>query len=70
LECAPEPRFAPYTAAGLFASREIARRMDIPEQFLGKIALQLARAGVIEIVQGAKGGRHGVCCLIINVTEG
>ena len=30
--------------------------MDIPDQFLGKIAQQLARAGFIEIVQGAKGG--------------
>jgi Rrf2 family protein len=38
------------------ARREIARVMDIPEQFLGKIAQQLARAGFIEIVQGAKGG--------------
>ena len=36
--------------------KEIARMMDIPEQFLGKIAQQLARAGFIEIVQGAKGG--------------
>jgi Rrf2 family protein len=30
--------------------------MEIPEQFLGKIAQQLARAGIVEIVQGAKGG--------------
>jgi Rrf2 family protein len=36
--------------------REIARSMDIPDQFLGKIAQQLARSGFIEIVQGAKGG--------------
>jgi Rrf2 family protein len=36
--------------------KEIARMMDIPEQFLGKIAQQLARAGFIEIIQGAKGG--------------
>jgi len=36
--------------------REIAREMDIPGQFLAKIAQQLARAGHIEIVQGAKGG--------------
>jgi len=35
---------------------EIAKAMDIPEQFLGKIAQQLARAGFIEIIQGAKGG--------------
>jgi Rrf2 family protein len=30
--------------------------MDIPDQFLGKIAQQLQRAGLIEIVQGARGG--------------
>jgi Rrf2 family protein len=30
--------------------------MEIPEQFLGKIAQQLARAGIVEIVQGSKGG--------------
>jgi Rrf2 family protein len=30
--------------------------MDIPDQFLGKIAQQLARAGTIEIIQGARGG--------------
>jgi len=36
--------------------REITREMDIPEQFMGKIAQQLARAGFLEIVQGAKGG--------------
>ena len=36
--------------------RQIAARMDIPDQFLSKIAQQLARSGFIEIVQGAKGG--------------
>lgn len=35
---------------------EIAKAMDIPAQFLSKIAQQLARAGYIEIVQGPKGG--------------
>jgi Rrf2 family protein len=40
----------------LCARKDIARRMDIPDPFLGKIAQQLARAGVIEIVQGARGG--------------
>jgi Rrf2 family protein len=40
----------------LCARKEIARKMDIPDQFLGKIAQLLARAGVIEIVQGARGG--------------
>jgi len=42
---------------GKIGSRlEIAQAMDIPAQFLGKIAQQLARAGYIEIVQGSKGG--------------
>ena len=42
---------------GLIASRrEIAGVMDIPDQFLGKIAQQLAKAQIIEIIQGAKGG--------------
>lgn len=36
--------------------RDIAKQMDIPDQFLGKIAQQLARAGLVEIIQGAKGG--------------
>ncbi|MEE4262126.1 MAG: Rrf2 family transcriptional regulator [Desulfobacteraceae bacterium] len=36
--------------------KQIAAAMDIPGPFLGKIAQQLARAGYIEIVQGAKGG--------------
>lgn len=43
-------------AGVLCARKEIARKMEIPDQFLGKIAQQLARAGVIEIVQGARGG--------------
>ena len=30
--------------------------MDIPDQFLGKIAQQLSHAGLIEVVQGSKGG--------------
>jgi Rrf2 family protein len=36
--------------------KQIAREMEIPEQFLGKIAQQLNRAGILEIIQGAKGG--------------
>ena len=36
--------------------RQIARAMEIPDQFLGKIAQQLAHAGIIEVVQGSKGG--------------
>jgi len=43
-------------AGVLCARKDIARTMDIPDQFLGKIAQQLARSGVIEIVQGARGG--------------
>jgi len=34
----------------------IAAEMAIPDQFLGKIAQQLARSRFLEIVQGAKGG--------------
>ena len=42
---------------GILCNRkQIAAEMDIPDQFLGKIAQQLARAGFIDIVQGAKGG--------------
>jgi len=36
--------------------KEIASEMEIPDQFLSKIAQQLARAGIIEIKQGPKGG--------------
>ena len=36
--------------------REVAEAMEIPGVFLGKIAQQLARAGILEIVQGARGG--------------
>ncbi len=38
------------------ARRRIAKEMGIPGPFLGKIAQQLARSNIIEIVQGAKGG--------------
>ena len=49
--------FLSFRGAGVVSSKkEIARTMDIPSQFLGKIAPQLARAGIIEIVQGSKGG--------------
>jgi len=42
---------------GTLAKRkDIARTMEIPEPFLGKIAQQLAREGIIDIVQGAGGG--------------
>jgi Rrf2 family protein len=36
--------------------REIAAAREIPEQFLGKIAQRLARAGIIRILQGSRGG--------------
>ena len=36
--------------------REIGKAMEIPHQFLGKIAQYLAKAGFIEIIQGPKGG--------------
>ncbi|MGD9608439.1 MAG: Rrf2 family transcriptional regulator [Desulfovibrionaceae bacterium] len=36
--------------------KEIAEAMDIPAQFLGKVAQNLARAGIIAIRQGAHGG--------------
>lgn len=36
--------------------KAIALAMDIPDAFLGKIAQQLAKAGIIEIIQGSKGG--------------
>ena len=40
----------------IISRKEISQNMDIPDQFLGKIAQQLARAGFLEIIQGAKGG--------------
>ena len=49
--------FLSFQGMGVVTSKkEIAGAMGIPGQFLGKIAQQLARAGIIEIVQGAKGG--------------
>ncbi|HEY6000749.1 MAG TPA: Rrf2 family transcriptional regulator [bacterium] len=36
--------------------KEVARAREIPEPFLGKIAQRLARAGIIRIHQGARGG--------------
>ncbi len=40
----------------LVSRMEIATRTDIPPHFLAKIAQQLARAGIIEILQGSTGG--------------
>jgi len=36
--------------------KQIAEEMEIPDPFLAKIAQQLAHAGIIEIVQGRRGG--------------
>ena len=38
------------------SKKEIAQEMGIPEQFLGKVAKQLAKHGILEILQGKKGG--------------
>jgi len=49
--------FLSFQGEGVLTRRkDIARVMDIPDQFLGKIAQQLSRARIIEIVQGSKGG--------------
>jgi len=40
----------------LISRQEIARQADIPAHFLAKIAQDLAKAGLIEIRQGARGG--------------
>ena len=40
----------------LVSRKEIAIRTDVPPHFLAKIAQQLAKAGIIEILQGANGG--------------
>lgn len=40
----------------LIGRNEIAGQCDIPDKFLAKIAQQLARVGLIEIRQGARGG--------------
>lgn len=40
----------------LVSRQEIAEQCDVPTHFLAKIAQQLAKVGIIEILQGAKGG--------------
>lgn len=59
---------------GVLASRqEIAQKADIPSHFLAKIAQDLARAGLIEIRQGAKGGfvlrKHPAAISLLEVVE-
>lgn len=40
----------------LVSRQEVASRAGIPPDFLAKIVQQLAKTGIIEIVQGSKGG--------------
>ena len=40
----------------LVSRKEIAAKTDVPPHFLAKIAQQLAKASIIEILQGATGG--------------
>jgi Rrf2 family protein len=40
----------------LVSRKEIAAQTEVPPDFLAKIAQQLSRAGIIEILQGANGG--------------
>lgn len=40
----------------VISRKEISRKMEIPDPFLGKIAQQLSRAGLVEILQGSRGG--------------
>ena len=51
-----------YDVGTLVRRQEISESMEIPSPFLGKIAQQLARGGIIEIVQGAKGGYRLLVC--------
>ena len=40
----------------ILASKELAHRLGIPAELLGKVLQALARAGIVEAVQGARGG--------------
>lgn len=57
----------------LIGRKEIAEAMDVPAQFLGKVAQQLARAGIISIRQGSQGGyelvRRSEDITLLNVIE-
>lgn len=44
------------TAGKVVSRQEVAAYGNIPPHFLAKIAQQLSRAGIIEILQGARGG--------------
>ncbi len=41
---------------GDISRRQVSEAMQVPLHFLGKIAQQLAHAGIIQITKGAKGG--------------
>ncbi len=41
---------------GLVTSKEIAEAYDIPSELLGKVLQKLAKAGIVESVQGSRGG--------------
>lgn len=41
---------------GDISRRQVSQAMKVPLHFLGKIAQQLAHAGIIQITKGAKGG--------------
>ncbi len=47
---------ARYGNGSIAKRKDIARAMEIPEQFLGKVAQVLARAGIVDIHQGVGGG--------------
>ncbi len=40
----------------VYSRRKVAEATDVPEPFLGKIAKQLANNGILEVIQGARGG--------------
>lgn len=45
-----------YQGDEVISQKEIALQMDIPVKFLTKVSQQLARAGIVEIIRGPKGG--------------
>ncbi|MCK4838153.1 MAG: Rrf2 family transcriptional regulator [Desulfobulbaceae bacterium] len=57
----------------LVSRREVAEFFEIPDSFLAKIAQKLAKVGIIEIKQGAKGGyvlrRDPVSITMLEVVE-
>jgi len=57
----------------LVSRQEIAEKANIPVHFLAKIAQDLAKAGLIEIRQGARGGfalsRHPSAISLLEVVE-